>query len=57
MERNRGPRMLDDIAREYLPYILQVLGRVQGIQEFKILMSRSTEPVRRRDCRGSVAAR
>ncbi len=36
----------DDIAREYLPYILEVLGRVQGIREFKSLMSRSAEPVR-----------
>lgn len=46
-ETQLGTADADDVAREYLPYLLQVLGRVQGIQKFKILMSRSTEPVRR----------
>jgi hypothetical protein len=37
----------DDVARQYLPYIWQVLGREQGMQEFKQLMAHSPESIRR----------
>ena len=37
----------DDVARQYLPYIWQVLGREQGVQEFKQLMAHSPESIRR----------
>ena len=37
----------DDVARVYLPYVWQVLGRAQGMQEFKRLMAPSPESVRR----------
>ncbi len=37
----------DDVARVYLPYIWQVLGREQGMGKFKQLMAHSPESVRR----------
>ncbi len=37
----------DDVARQYLPYIWQVLGREQGMREFRQLMTHSLEIVRR----------
>jgi HEAT repeat protein len=36
----------DKVAAVYLPYIWEILGRVQGTQEFKLLMTRSSGSLR-----------